>query len=443
MHDITVTTAAEEPFHSGAGVYLNLAGQEPRKLSFNIKEYARTYRAFDPVAGEFAYFCAVIYGCDRLIGRNSGDGDRWTREIAVEIPVNDPARWDACKATTEKMLEFLTGDIWRLSFINESIPLFGSPFHTVRRKLRSKKTTRATTVSLFSGGLDSITGIVDWFEDNPDGSLVLASTYDQHAENARSDQERLLPSLNCAYPGRAIRFVARSGLQKRGGDINFRCRSLTFLGNGVLAASFVGEETRILIPENGAIAVNYPLSSARSGSLSTRTVHPHFIQLFNQVLHDLGFSYHVENPYQLMTKGEILASCRNQQFLRSIYQKSASCGKRGFGPMHWHDKSALACGHCVPCIFRQSAVKFAGFEEEHYGCTVSNRKEWGNSDLLKPNSDLQTVIDFVQTDLDENSIWRKLRSNGHLERDRKTDYVDLIVRLRTELRAWLGGVNLV
>jgi 7-cyano-7-deazaguanine synthase in queuosine biosynthesis len=443
MNEVTVTTTVESPFHSGASVYLNRPGEDPAKLSFNIEQYARARGQFDSVAGEFACFCAVIYGCDRLILRNVGDGDRWTREIAVEIPVNDSARWQACIANLEKMLEFLTGDIWRLSFVNEAIPLFGPAFRAVRRKFRAKKTVRATAVSLFSGGLDSLTGIIDWLEDNPDELLLLASTYDHQAESAKADQERILPCLNSTYPRRAMRFVARSGLKTKCADINFRSRSLTFLGNGVLAASFVGEETRILIPENGAIALNFPLSSARSGSLSTRTVHPHFIQLFNQVLRDLGFSHTIENPYQFMTKGEILANCRNKSFLNKIYQNSASCGKRGYSRKNWHDKSALACGHCVPCIFRQAAVKLAGFDDEHYGCSVSNRREWGNSDLLKPNSDLQTVIDFVLTDLDEKTIWRKLRSNGHLDRASKTDYVDLIVRLRRELQAWLRVAGLI
>ncbi len=443
MNEIVVTTAAEAPFLSGAGVYLNRTGQDPAKLSFDIEQYARIRGAFDPVAGEFAYLCAVIYGCDKLVGRDSGDGDRWTREFAVEIPVNDPTRWNSCKANIEKMLEFLTGDIWRLDFTQESIPLFGAPFRKKRCSLRKKKTVRASAVSLFSGGLDSLTGVIDWLEDNSDQSLVLASTYDHHAETAKADQERLLPSLNETYRGRIMRFVARSGLKIKGGDINFRSRSLTFLGNGVLAASFVGENTRILIPENGAIALNFPLSSARSGSLSTRTVHPNFIVLFNRVLRDLGFSYRVDNPYEFMTKGELLASCKNQSFLREVFQESVSCGKRGFSRIHWHDKSALACGHCVPCIFRQAAVELAGFDEEHYGCTVSDRSKWGNPNLLMPNRDLQTVIDFVQTELDPDTIWQKLRSNGHLDRHKKSDYVDLIVRLRTELSSWLSASELV
>lgn len=442
MNEIKITKSIERPYHSGAGVYLNMPDKEPIKLSFKIEDYARIRGAFDEVAAEFAYFCAVIYGCDQAIRRESGDGDRWTREFSVEIPVNDPTRWERCKGTGEKMLEFLTGDIWRLTFVSDSVPLFGSSFHKTRRNFRSRSRAKGSAISLFSGGLDSITGIIDWLEENPGDSLILASTYDAHAENARSDQDRLWPDLSSAYPRRTTRFVARSGLAVGGDDINFRSRSLTFLGNGVLAASFIGENARILIPENGTIALNFPLSPARSGSLSTRTAHPHFINQFNQFLDCLEFSYKVTNPYQFKTKGEILDQCQNKPFLQSIYQKSVSCGKRGFAKKHWCDRSAMACGHCIPCIFRQAAVSLAAFAPENYGCTVSNKAEWGKSDLLKPNGDLQTVIDFVHTDLAEESIWKRLRSNGHLERGYRSDYVNLIVRLRSQLKDWLNSVGL-
>ena len=81
MNEIRVTKSDEAPYHSGATVYLNIVGQEPIKLSFNIDDYARIRGVFDKEAAEFAYFCAVIYGCDRAIRRESGDGDRWTPRV--------------------------------------------------------------------------------------------------------------------------------------------------------------------------------------------------------------------------------------------------------------------------------------------------------------------------------------------------------------------------
>ncbi|MCL1921337.1 MAG: hypothetical protein FWG50_09725 [Kiritimatiellaeota bacterium] len=445
MNKITVTTSTEYPFHSGASIYLN-DGSTATKLSFDINTYARIRGKFDIDAGEFAYFCAVIYGCDRLISRNSNSStsDRWTREIAVKIPVREPERWGACREVAERMLEFLTGDIWYLSFYayDRSNLLFGEKFYNVRSKFRNKTRATGNAVSLFSGGLDSLVGVINWLEENPTQSLMLASSYDAHAENANDDQKSLFPKLEKFYPQRVAKFVARSGLLDKGQDTNFRSRSLTFLGNAVLAASFLGDGTKIIIPENGAIALNYPLDPSRSGSFSTRTVHPYFIDQFNLLLRTFGFNYTVENPYQFRTKGEVLRECKNQEFLKRLYATSVSCGKRG-RKMRWHDKYAKACGHCVPCIFRQAAVHVAGFAPENYGCTVSNNAEWGTSGLLKPNGDLQTVIDFVQSNSDKALIWRKLRSNGFLERKHKNDYIELVVRLKAELKDWLTDMDLL
>jgi 7-cyano-7-deazaguanine synthase in queuosine biosynthesis len=339
------------------------------------------------------------------------------------------------------MLEYLTGDIWHLSFVINTTPLFGLAFRTARRDFRKRTRIKGTAVSLFSGGLDSLTGVVDWLEENPGESLILASSYDAHAENAKNDQRRLLPKLSALYPGRVTQFVARSGLVSKGNDTNFRSRSLTFLGNAVLAASFLGKDTRIAIPENGAIALNYPLSAARSGSFSTRTVHPFFIDQFKILLSQLGFDYSVENRYQFKTKGEVLQESQNQSALLSLYADSVSCGKRG-RKMYWDNRQASACGYCVPCVFRQAAVHKAGFRPEGYGCTIAEKNKWGRLDLLKPNSDLQTVTDFVNADLNKEIIWRKLRSNGPLQSLHKAEYVGLIIRLRAELKTWLASVNL-
>lgn len=442
MNEIAVRRVVEAPFHSGAGIYLRINGVEEVKLSFDISDYARIRGDFDLVAAEFAYFCAVIYGCDRAVSRDIGEGDRWTRELSVVIPVADPGRWETARGTAERMLEFLTGDLWRLSFVNEEMPLFGVKFRKTRRHFHLRKRAIGTAVSLFSGGLDSLVGVVDWLERNPTEALTLASSYDHHAENANDDQQRLLPKIKEAYPGRISHFVARSGLLSKGEDGNFRSRSLMFLGNAVLGASFVGAGARIWIPENGAIGLNFPISPARSGSLSTRTVHPFFIQQFNALLQELGFGHSVENIYDFKTKGEVVSGCLNQDILRALYKHSVSCGKRG-RKMHWNDRFARACGHCVPCIFRQAAVYRAGLAPEDYGCTVSDRDKWGNSDLLRPNGDLQTVIDFVRGGHDEEIIWLKLRANGRLDRNFKSDYVDLILRLRAELRNWLRSMKLV
>jgi 7-cyano-7-deazaguanine synthase in queuosine biosynthesis len=424
-------------------VYLDIDGARRLQVAFNITDYVRIRGKFDEAAAEFAYFTSVIYACDRAINREKPPGDRWTREFFVETPVADPDKWSATVDLAEAMLEFLTGDLWHLDFIKSTTPLFGREFKRKRRNRRFCQKTRMSgnTVSLFSGGLDSLIGVIDWLEDNPSASLVLASTYDAQAESARMDQERLIRHLVTAYDGRFQRYVARTGLCSDGEDTNFRSRSLSFIGNAVLAASFLDNNTRILIPENGGIALNFPLTPARRGSLSTRTVHPYFVNMVGKFLAALGFQYSLDNSYLFLTKGEMMQGCKNAALLQAAYSASASCGKRGHREQ-WEIRRAPQCGACIPCIFRRAAILKAGYSEEQYGYSL-NVGEARRRILSKPKHDLSSVIDFIERNDETKEIWRTLRSNGHLDADLKIQYVSLVERLRDEVTAWAQNKGLI
>lgn len=441
MNQITVQLQAGNCYYSGASVFLAIDDGRRLQLGFDIEDYARTYGTFDENAAEFAYFASVIYGCDRAVERESLDGDRWTREFVVQIPVADPAKWSAVAIKLAYVIEFLTGDIWHLDFIASAVPLFGREFRLSRRNFRKRVRLRGTAVSLFSGGLDSLVGVIDWLEDNPEQRIVLASTYDAQAENAKSDQGRLLPPLNALYPNRIQHCVARTGLCSGGEDTNFRSRSLVFIGNAVLAASFLGSGTPIIIPENGAIALNYPLTPARKGSLSTRTVHPYYIDLLNGILASLGLDYPLNNPYMLKTKGEMMRECRNETLLRATYSETASCGKRGRRG-RWDERTSRQCGACVPCIYRRAAVHSVDFPVERFGFSFANDESLQDI-LSKPNHDLVSIIDFIQRNDNESAIWRTLRSNGHLDISLKAEYVSLIIRLRKEVRLLVQSLGII
>ena len=441
MNRIIVQLQAGNPYKSGSAVYLDINGNRRSQLAFNIEDFARTRGTFAQDAAEFAYFTSVIYGCDRAVNRESSNGDRWTREFAVQIPVADPEKWSAASNLIEPMIEFLTGDIWHLDFVVTPIPLFGREFSKKRNSFRNTRRVRGAAVSLYSGGLDSLIGIINWLEDNPTACIVLASTYDAQAEKSRADQERLLSHLKTEYAGRIQRYVARTGLCTGGEDTNFRSRSLAFIGNAVLAASFLGNDTPIIIPENGAIAINYPLTPARRGSLSTRTVHPHFISMLGNLLDTLELRYPLNNPYLLKTKGEMMQECRNATLLRASYSDSASCGKRGHKE-HWDERCVLQCGACVPCIFRRAAVHKVGFPDERYGYGLTSGCALQRI-LSQPNHDLSSVIDFVERNDDIDTIWRTLRSNAHLDVSLKGQYTSLIVRLRDEVKNWAQSMGLV
>jgi len=442
MNKIEVQLEPGNPYNSGSAIYLNINDGRRPQIGFNIQDYTRIRGVFDESCAEFAYFTSVIYGCDRAVKRDAPGGDRWTREFLVKIPVSDTAKWNDTAPLAESMLEFLTGDLWHLDFISMPIPLFGREFRITRRKYRKIRRINGNAVSLFSGGLDSLIGAIDWLEENAHSDIVLASTYDAQAENSKTDQERLIRHIQNNYPGRTKRFVARIGLCSDSEDTSFRSRSLAFIGNAVLAAGFLDKSTPILIPENGGIAINFPLTSAREGSLSTRTVHPKFISMLNDYLDALGFGFKINNPYSLNTKGQMMQNCKNQDLLEAIYSDSASCGKRGFDRQYWSNKSAMGCGACVPCIFRRSAVFKAGYLEEAYGYDLRDPGSWGR-DILQANSDLQAVMDFIEVNHSPMEIWKMLRGNNRLDINLRDEFISLVQQLREEVKMWLRHVGLL
>ena len=132
-----------------------------------------------------------------------------------------------------------------------------------------------------------------------------------------------------------------------------RARSLIFLAYGVLVASALrrhkdGKVIDLYVCENGFISINPALTGSRLGSLSTRTTHPVFISVYQELLDIAGLAVKVRNPYQFKTKGEMLAGCQDQPFLAKFAAESTSCGRfarNGF----------VHCGRCLPCLIRRAA----------------------------------------------------------------------------------------
>ena len=116
----------------------------------------------------------------------------------------------------------------------------------------------------------------------------------------------------------------------------------------------------LYVCENGFISINPPLTDGRLGSLSTRTTHPAFLGLFQDLLDRAGLRMKLENPYQFHTKGEMLTGCADQAFLRKYAHTSTSCGR-------YARNGYRHCGRCLPCLIRRAAFRAWGVPDQtHY-----------------------------------------------------------------------------
>jgi len=208
-----------------------------------------------------------------------------------------------------------------------------------------------------------------------------------------------------------------------------------FIGLGIYVASAAGENLEMIMPENGNIALNVPLTPSRRGACSTRTAHPFFLKSINQVLHNIGFRNTVSNPFELKTKGECVGHCLNRALLRSVAELSFSCAKRGHRST-WIRRNAKQCGRCMPCIYRRAALHKIGSDNDIYGRDICS----GEVDLdskQKLADDFRAYVSFISKNPSIEEISSLLLANGNLDISLLPDYGDLVFRALEEVRVLL------
>ncbi|MEH3047206.1 Qat anti-phage system QueC-like protein QatC [Sphingomonas adhaesiva] len=292
---------------------------------------APTERAWD-----FASIALAVVAADEAVSRlDSPDG--WTRQIELIVAVAAPAFWDTQKDELRRALDFLTGDIWSLTFV----PGGHSPAPPNGSRPRPEN-----VVCLLSGGMDSLVGAIDAVAAGQRPLLV--------SQKAKGDSADQLAFAKRISPGTLHLQLSHNARPPGPSERSQRGRSIVFLAFGVLAASSLavtrdGGSVDLLVPENGFISQNVPLTPLRTGSLSTRTTHPFYFRQLQKVLNAAGLSARISNPYEFKTKGEMLAECRDQAILDQLAWSSTSCGRYSrTGFQH--------CGRCVPCQVRRGAV---------------------------------------------------------------------------------------
>jgi 7-cyano-7-deazaguanine synthase in queuosine biosynthesis len=269
-------------------------------------------------------------------GLRTSSPDGWTREFELEIAVTEPAFWNGAAPLLAEALAFLTTDRWHLRFIPG-----GAPAPDPARVVRPPQ----DCVALLSGGLDSLIGTIDLAAAGK-RPLVISKIVRGDAEK----QEEFARTI-----GGGLRHVQLNdnAVVPKPKDTSQRARSIIFLAFGVVVATSLapyqaGASVPLYVCENGFIAINPALTGSRVGSLSTRTAHPQFLALFQDLLDAASIRVAIQTPYACKTKGEMLKECASQPLIRAMAARSTSCGRfQKFKYSH--------CGRCVPCQVRRAA----------------------------------------------------------------------------------------
>lgn len=398
-------------------------------LDISLSSLYRRCRIPSPAVLDLLFLSSIIYNVDKLVARSKAE-DNWTRLLELEIPVSNPECWDSVTNPLEESISFLTGDIWKLRFCKLEYPLH-RPRRLKYRRRRKNIRVRSDAVCLFSGGLDSLIGAIDWLEKDKQKNLLLVGHNDY--PGPKSDQYDLWRCLKSFYNTRTDLLQIRVSQNPAGREISLRSRSFVFVALGIYAAASIGKEVPLLIPENGTIALNVPLTPSRRGSCSTRTTHPFFLKKLRETLEGVGINNTLFNPLESKTKGECVRECLNQELLKSVALRSVSCAKSGH-TREWCNRSASGCGYCMPCIFRRASLHTIGLDTEVYGRDICTGQVHPHSDGVLPN-DFRAVLSFLRNKPSRKYISYLLVMNGKISIDKLPEYSVLVNRAMDEIRS--------
>ncbi|MDX2546922.1 hypothetical protein ACOT81_05340 [Streptomyces sp. WI04-05B] len=289
-------------------------------------------------AADLVRIATSAYLADRRTPRPT----TFVRTIELTAHTVNPEPWNSTPGElAEELLHWLTGDVWRL----HAVP--AAPTDRTPAPLQP-----ADDVMLLSGGLDSLCGAVDHLQD---GTTRIHLSHNDGSTAVRRAQT----TAGTWLQSRASHHLRHHSIKIRQngtpGEPTSRSRSLLFAALAAATAA-TASSPHVTVPENGFTSINPPLTTARGGTLTTRSTHPGTFSRLNALLTAIDIPVTVANPYLHYTKGELLERAHDRvgDVLLAGAAATVSCGKLD-GARYPGGNANLNCGLCVACLVRRGS----------------------------------------------------------------------------------------
>ena len=294
---------------------------------------------------------AYVFCADRLTSRGSKDNveyHSWSRLFHFVIKVRDYDFWNTqdVKEKLKEALVFMSGDqAYHFTFqAGHSTPPVG-PFDTETSQIEPQQNTK---VILFSGGLDSLAGVVECLE-NSSEQLCLISH--RSGPGTARTQDQLIKALDERYPNRIkyYKFSCKlSGIRAK--EETQRTRAFLYTSIAY-ALSYALSQGKIFVYENGITSINFPKQENQINARASRTTHPKTITLLENLFSEINQSkIKIITPFLWKTKTDIfriIAEVGLKDFITSAVSCSQTFKNRS---------QATHCGGCSQCIDRRFAA---------------------------------------------------------------------------------------
>ena len=291
---------------------------------------------------------------------------RRLRRVEVAMALRRPEVW-SMEATRclSRILRMLGNAEWVFEFRARS----SETALDRRAEAAWREDNPVPAVSLFSGGLDSTSGLA-WLQ----SCLVHAARVSFYGPKAK---QRKIAQEFASAPHFQIKCTWKTGERHFGGQ--FQYRTILFLAIGGAVAQSFGASA-IYQFENGPLALAMPPTPIYR---MTRHAHP-ALQAEVEALfgHLFGHPIAIENPFLLKTKREITTSMRSVldgAALRSVLSSTETCwnltSRRVLAAVE--KPPGMPCGVCIPCIVRRAALPEDPLE---HAINLSSRKVRATAD---------------------------------------------------------------
>ena len=285
---------------------------------------------------------AAVEFCDVSVKRPALG---WARSFDLLVAVHDESVWNAppVLSALEEALGFLTGDRWRLSFINRHDPVA----RVKARKLDLDTPDRV--IMPYSDGLDS-RAVAALIENVEQGGLVRVRLGTRGADITGTPRKkrRFMTVPYEVTPGKRERVESSA-----------RSRGLKFAVITGIAAQLARVD-RVVVTESGQGALG-PILASTGQSYPDYRVHPAFTRRIEKLFEVLtGSAPRYEFPRIWHTKGETLAKA-NALATPPSWQNARSCWQSSRRVSF--DGHRRQCGICAACMLRRMSIHTAGIEE--------------------------------------------------------------------------------
>lgn len=249
-------------------------GLQGQNIKLSLPDFVRgVYHLPDRIL-DLLELAAYVFSADRLQLRGHKDDleyQSWPRSLHFVVRVRDFDFWSRPTVRTKliEALRFMSGDdeydfTFQKGHSTPKTSLFDSEEFKVDRSAE-------TRIVLFSGGLDSLTGVIDSLE-TLSSRLCLVSHQSQPGTIRTQDQ--LSAALANIYRGRIAHYKFHCTLKEiRATEETQRTRAFLYSAIAYsLATAF--SQSRFSVYENGFTAINFPRRQDLMNARASRTTHP-------------------------------------------------------------------------------------------------------------------------------------------------------------------------